>query len=223
MSVVNQDAEAVFLLQLHDAREVTQSTRHAVHTLGDDEDAATRLFHHLSCHLKFFLKVVHVVVAVFIFVAKMQTDAVEQTSVCLVVINDNVVGTGQRVDSGNDALIAKIEKICGLFLLKISQFLLKMLVHTGLSRHHTGTHRSGETPSGGTLGINLTDSWMVGQTQIIVQAPAKHFLAVENHAGTQFAFQTGKRKITVSTLTVLPDRTTRIFCYSFKNVHFYRI
>ena len=69
--------------------------------------------------------------------------------------------------------------------------------------------------------ISLSDGRMVGQAKIIVQTPAKHFFAVENHTGTQFTLQARKCKVTIGTLTVLSNRTTGVFCYSFKNIHLF--
>ena len=162
MGVVNEDTEAVLLLQGHDAGEVAQSACHAINALGDDKNAATRLGHHFSSDLKFLLKVCHVIVAVLVLVANMQTDTVKQTSMCFVVINNDIVHCGQRVDGRNNTLIAKVEEVSGFFLFKVSQLMLEMLVHACMASHHTGAHGSCKTVFGSGFSIHATNLGVVG-------------------------------------------------------------
>ena len=98
VGIVDEDAEAVFLLQGHDAGEVAKRPCHTIHALCDDKDAAARLGHHFRGDLQFLLKVFHVVVAVFVLVADVKADAVEQAGVSLVVVNNHVVRIDQSVD-----------------------------------------------------------------------------------------------------------------------------
>ena len=88
--------------------------------------------------------------------------------------------------------------------------MLEMLVHAGVTCHHTGAHGGGEAVFGSGFGIHATNLGVVGQTQIVVQAPAEHLPAIEGHARSEFTFQTRKSEITVGTFTVLPNRATGI-------------
>ena len=98
VGIVDEDTEAVFLLQGHYAGKVAQSARHAIHALGDDKDAATRFGYHLGSDLQLLLKVFHVVMAVFILVADMQTNTVKQAGMGLVVVDDDIMRASQSVD-----------------------------------------------------------------------------------------------------------------------------
>ena len=98
VGVVDENAEAVFLLQGNDAGEVAKRTCHTINALSDDKDAAARLSHHFRGDLQLLLKVFHIVVAVFVLVADMETDTIEQAGVSLVVVNNHVVRIDQSVD-----------------------------------------------------------------------------------------------------------------------------
>ena len=127
-----------------------------------------------------------------------------------VIVDNDIMGAGQGIDGRHDALVTEVEQIGGFFLLEVGQLMFEMLVHTGVPRHHTGTHGSGEAVFGGGFGIHTTNFRVVSQTQIVVQTPAEYLPAVEGHARSKFAFQTRECEITVSAFAVLPNRATGI-------------
>ena len=73
----------------------------------------------------------------------------------------------------------------------------------GLARHHTGAHRVSQAPAGGGIGVGFAHFGVIGQAEIVVDAPANHFFAFENHAITQFAFELGKHVVTFGYFGVL--------------------
>ncbi len=138
----------------------------------------------------------------------MQADTVAQAGVGLGVIDDDVASAHQRVDGGHDALIAEVELEGGFLVLEVGQFAFQLLVEGGLAGHHAASHRIGHTPAGGTFRVSFADLGMIGQAEVVVDAPAEHLLAVEAHVGTQFAFKLRECEIAVYLFTVLPDRAT---------------
>jgi len=59
---------------------------------------------------------------------------------------------------------------------------------------------------------------MIGQTQIIVQAPDQSLFSSEYHPVTYFTFQLGEHKITFCLIGILPERT-HIYGTLIKYVH----
>ena len=216
--VINQEAEAIFLLERHNLVEDAQCAGHAEHTFGDNEYATALLFGDVAGACQHFLAVHDVVVTEFVFLADMQTDTVQQTSVCLGIIYNHVVTTNQRVDGGQNALVTEVKQERSLFLLERRQTTLHLFVQGRLTGHHTATHRISHAPLGGCLCIGLTHLRMVCQTEIVIQTPAQHFLAIKAHVRSQLAFQLRESKITVRLLAVLTDRATRRFANLVKNV-----
>jgi hypothetical protein len=60
--------------------------------------------------------------------------------------------------------------------------------------------------------VHCADLGVVGQAQVVVEAPHQHFLPAEGHVGTQLAFQLGKAEVTVALFGVATDgpRSLRI-------------
>jgi hypothetical protein len=65
---------------------------------------------------------------------------------------------------------------------------------------------------------------VVGQTEVVVQAPAKYLFASEAHVGTEFAFQLGEDEVAFAGFAVLADRAAGGLFDSFKDIfHFLMI
>ena len=169
MSVVDKDAERIFLLESDDLIQLSERSGHAVNTLGDKQDTSTVLISFLTSAGKNLLAILHVVVAVLVFAADMETDTVKQASVALGVIDDDIVTACQGINRGDDTLVAEIVKERVLFLLEISEYLLQFLVITGVAGHHSGSHRISQSPVCRRLGVRLADLRMVGESKIVVK------------------------------------------------------
>ena len=148
----------------------------------------------------------------------MEADAVQQAGMALGVVYDDVMPGGKCVDGGDDTLIAEIVKERVLLLLELRELTLESLVVTGMAGHHARTHRVSETPLRGGFRVSLAHLGMVGQSEIVVEAPVEHRHAVENHMGAEFALETGIHVIAEALLKVLSDRTARVPFDSVKNV-----
>ena len=91
-----------------------------------------------------------------------------------------------------------------------------------LTAHHAGAHRSRHAELGSALGIGLAHLGVVGQTEVVVQAPVEHLLAAETHVRTDFALEFGECEITVGIGHVLANRAAGILLKTGKNInHFY--
>ena len=219
VGVVDQDAEIVFLLEGCDLVEDAERAGHAIDAFGDQQHTAAVLFGFLAGAREDHLAVFDIVVAVFVLAAHVQADAVEQAGVALVVIDDHVVAAHERVDSRDNALVAEVEQEGVFLLLEVGQFAFEALVERGVTRQHAGTHRIGQAPAGGRFAVHLADFGMIGQSQVVVQAPAEDFLTLEAHVRTELPFQLGEHEIAEGFVAVLPQGAAGIFCDSFKNIH----
>ena len=168
VGIVDQDAEAVFLLEGADFVEFAEGAGHSVYAFGDEEDAAAALVSLLAGTGENFLAVGDVVVAVFVLAADMEADAVQQAGMALSVIDDDVVTGRERVDGGHDTLVAEVEEEGVFLLLEVGEDFLQLLVIAGVTRHHAGAHRISETPVGRRLGVCLADLGMVREAEIVI-------------------------------------------------------
>ena len=217
--IVDQDAEFVFLLQRDDLVEDAQGAGHAVDAFGDQQHAAVVLLGFGAGAREDRFAVLDVVVAILVFAADVETDTVEQAGVALVVIDDHVVPAHQRVDGRDNALVAEVEEESVFLLLEVGQFAFEAFVERGMSGQHARTHRIREAPAGCGFTVDLADRRVVGQAQVVVEAPAENFLALEPHMGSQFSFQFGEHVVAEGLVTILSQRAAGIFCDSFKNIH----
>ena len=208
VSIVDEDAERVFFLESCNLVKDAECACHAEHAFGDQQHTAALLVGNLAGIAKNTLTIDDVVVAELEALAEMQTDTVAQTSMRFRVIDNDIASANQRVDGGHNALIAEVELESSFLMLEVGQLPLQLFVESGLTGHHTAAHRIGHTPAGGAFRVGLAHLGMVGQTEVVVEAPAKHLLAVETHVRTQLAFQLRECEIAVNFLAVLPDRTT---------------
>ena len=218
VGVVDEDAEVVFLLEGDDLVQLAEGAGHAVHAFRDEQDAAAVLLRLGAGAGEDLLAVRHVVVAVFVLVADVEADAVQEAGMALGVIDDDIMARDQRVNGGNDALVTEVEKEGVLLLLEIGEHLLQLLMVTGVAGHHPGAHRIGKAPVGRRLGVRLADLRMVGEAEVVVQAPVQDRNAVEDHVGAEFTLEPGIHVITESLVEILPDRAARIAGDSVKDV-----
>ena len=151
--------------------------------------------------------------------ALVQAQSVDDAGVRLGIVDDHVAGGQQAVDDRDHALVTEIEQEGILLADKRSQFTLQTLVVNGLSAHHAGAHRGRHTELRSAFGVGLAHLGVVGQSEVIVQAPVEHLLAPENHVGTDVAFEFGKGIITVGVRHVLTDGATCIFLQACKNIN----
>jgi len=103
-------------------------------------------------------------------------------------------------------------------MFKCSQFLFKLLMVYGLPRHHPGAHGRSQAVFCGSLGISLPYFGMIGQTQVIVETPYKHFPSLEFHLIRYIAFQLGKEIIPITYVGKLSQRP-HVIHYLIEYVH----
>ena len=137
---------------------------------------------------KNLLTIFNVIVAVLEFLSQMKSDTVKQTSMTFSIIDNHIMTSRKSINGGHDALISEIEKERILFLFELSENLLKLLVISGLSAHHSRPHRISKSVLSCSFGISLTDGRMIGQSKIVVEAPVKHRNAIEDHVRAKLPF-----------------------------------
>ena len=81
VSIVDQYAERIFLLELYDVSKMTQVTGHAEYALGDYQNAAALLIGQLAGVVELLLKALHVVVLESETLGKAQTHTVQDAGV----------------------------------------------------------------------------------------------------------------------------------------------
>ena len=161
----------------------------------------------------------HVVVRIYEALARVQPQPVDDAGMRLRVVDHHVAAREQRVDDRDHSLIAVVEQEGVGLAHESGQLALELLVPLGLSAHHAGPHRIGHAELGGRLGVGLAHLRMVGQAQIVVQAPVQHLAAAEDHVRADFALELRERVVAVAQLLVLADRTPGILFESFENIH----
>ena len=133
MGIVNEYAEAVFLLEFDDLVENSHRTGHAEHTLGDKKHTSAAFLCFLAGSCENFLTILDIVVTILVLAADVQTDTVQKAGMGLCIIHDDIVACGKTIDCGDDSLIAEVEKEGILLLLEISEHLLKFLMESGMA------------------------------------------------------------------------------------------
>ena len=89
----------------------------------------------------------------------------------------------------------------------------------GLTAHHAGAHRGSHAEFGGTFGVGFAHFGVIGQAQVVVQAPVQHLLSPKGHVGTDFSFEFGECEIPVGITHVHTDRASGILFEAFKNIY----
>ena len=218
VGIVDQDAEVELLLQSHNLVQRTQVAFHTIHTLGGHQNAAALLLGQRRGLGQLLAKALDVVVLIFETLGTRHAETVDQAGVSLAVVDDDVAQADDGVEDANLSLIAEVEQVAVLLVRILAQHRLNLLVQSGMAAHHTGTHRIGQAPAAGTLLVGGAHLRVVGQTQIVVQAPVQHLLAVERHLGTQLALELRKIEIAIGQLAILSQRTAGRLFDSFKNI-----
>ena len=150
--------------------------------------------------------------------AGMQPQPVDDAGVRLRIVNHHVAAGQQRIDDRNHPLIPVVQQERVGLADECGQLPFELFVPLGLPAHHTRAHRIRHTEFGGGFGIGLPHLRVVGQPQVVIQAPVQYFPPAEHHPGTDFSFQFRKCEIAVCFFGILADITS-LFFYSFKNVH----
>ena len=132
----------------------------------------------------------------------MQAHAVDDAGVRLGVVHDDIVAVHQRVDDAHHALVAEVEQQRVGLVHEVGQLVFQLLVQGGVAAHDARAHRVGHAVLGGAFGVGLAHFGVVGQAEVVVQAPGEHFFAAEHHAGLDFAFQLGKGEVAVGVVRV---------------------
>ena len=217
--VVDQQAEVEVLFHRDDLVELAQIAFHAEYALGDDEHAAAVLLGQFRRMGELLAAGFHVVVRIYEALARVQPQPVDDAGMRLRVVDHHVAAREQRVDDRDHSLIAVVEQEGVGLAHESGQLALELLVPLGLSAHHAGPHRIGHAELGGRLGVGLAHLRMVGQAQVVVQAPVQHLAAAEDHVRADFALELRERVVAVAQLLVLADRTPGILFESFENIH----
>ena len=133
VGVINEYAEAVFLLKLDDPVKDSHRPGHAENAFGDEQDTSAALLSLLAGSGQNLLTVNDVVVTVLVLAADVETDSVKKAGMSLRVIDDHVMTGRKAVNRGDNSLIAEVEKESVLLLLEVGEHPLKFLVQGGVS------------------------------------------------------------------------------------------
>jgi len=98
VSIVNQQTEIIFLFQFYNPGEISQVTRHAEHTLGDNQNAAIILFCLPGGKPKHLLTSLNIIVReykTFSSLGFVQKDTIHDAGMCFGIIDDHIVSRNQ--------------------------------------------------------------------------------------------------------------------------------
>ena len=91
VSIVNHDAELVFLLECCNLVEDSECSGHSEYTFCNEEDSATLIFSFFASPCKHSFAVLDVVVTELIFASHMQTYSVKKACMVFCVIHNDVM------------------------------------------------------------------------------------------------------------------------------------
>ena len=189
VGVVYQKTEVVFLFQISNAFYLTLHAAHAENAFGDNEYAATQLFSFFCGNLEFLLAIGDIVVTEFDTGSIGHTYAVDNGGMAVCIVNHYVVAVQQAVDSGHNTLVAVVDKATVFLVGEIGQFCFELFMPFGLAGHNACTHGVCHAVFGGRFRVGFAYFGMVGQTEVVVQAPAEDFPSLEHHVRTYFPFE----------------------------------
>ena len=219
VGVIDQQAEVEIFLHRHDLVQFAQVALHAEYAFGDDEYAAVLLLRQFRGVFELQAQRRHVVMAVYETLALVHAQAVDDAGVCLGVIDHHVARGEQAVDDRDHALIAEVQQEGVGFADELCQFALQLFVVFGLTAHHAGAHRGRHTELRSAFGVGFAHFGVIGQAQVVVQAPVQHLLSPKGHVGTDFSFEFGECEIPVGITHVHTDRASGILFEAFKNIY----
>ena len=160
-----------------------------------------------------------VVVGVYETRALVQAQAGDDAGMRFGIVDHHVARGEEAVDDRDHALIAEVQQEGVGFADELCQFALQLFVVFGLTAHHAGAHRGCHAEFGGTFGVGFAHFGVIGQAQVVVQAPVQHLLSPEGHVGTDFSFEFGECEIPVGITHVHTDRASGILFEAFKNIY----
>ena len=218
VSIVDEDAEVELLFKSHNLVERAEVAFHAVNTLGSHEDAAALLLGESRGLDELLAKRLDVVVLVFEAFGARYAETVDETSMRLAIVDDDVAERHHGVENGNLALVAEVEEVAIFLMSKLAEHRLDLLVEVGIARHGTGTHGISQTPAASTLLVGSADFGIIGEAEVVVKAPVENFFAVELHFGAKFAFEVGEIEIAVGIFLILTERAAGGLFDSVENI-----
>ena len=217
VGVVHEESEPVFLLVLDDLGELALVAGHAEHAFGHDEDAATGLGGEGTGTVELLDKALHVVVVEDEALALVQADAVDHAGVALAVIDNDIVAADEGLNGALATLVTVVQEE-GVFLLhELGELVLQLLVVLGLAAHDAGPHRVAHAPLLRRLGVHSADVRMVGEAEVVVDAPHEDLLAPEGHPVGDVALQLREGEVAMGVLGVLAKRSA-VAANAIKNV-----
>src|SRR5258707_2152111 len=125
----------------------------------------------------------------YIAMSRLQAESVDDAGMTFGVIDDDVMTTADGIDGAHYPLITIIEQGGVLFFFESCQLPFQLFVIVAIATHHTGSHGGGHTVLDGCFAIHLADLRMVGQAQIVIQAPYDLFFSTKDHPAAYFPFQ----------------------------------
>ena len=165
---------------------------HAEDPFVTTSDAAAGLVCEVLGTNELLLKAVHVVVLEHKALALVQTNAVHHAGMRLTVVHNDIVARHERLNGGLASLVTKVEQERIFLLHEVCEFLFKGFVFGGLARHHAGAHGVAHAPLSRSFCIDFADFWVVGKTEVVVDAPNKKLFSSEGHAVADFSLQLGE-------------------------------
>ena len=210
VGIVHEEGEIEILLHRHDFVQLAEVALHAEHTLRNDENAAAGLLHQFRRPSELHAEPLHVVVRIDETFAHVHAQSVDDAGMRLGIVNYGVAARQQAVDNGYHPLIAEVEQERILLAHEFRQTALQFLMVFGLPAHHACAHGSGHAELHGADGVGLAYLRMVGQSEVVVEAPVEDLLAAELHAGPYVALQLGECEIAVCIIDILPNRAAGI-------------
>src|SRR5690606_15193851 len=193
--VINQYPECILVFQGSDLPQLTLGARHAKYPFGNQQNRTSAHTGQFGSPYQLPLTAFEIVVLVYKTLPHVEANAVYDTGMRFSVVNNDVVAIYKGVDNGYHALIAVVEQKSIFFANITCQILLQFFVMDTIAGHHAGSHGVRHAEIGSRLSIHRPYFGMIGQAQVIVEAPYQMFFPVEQHPGSNFTFQLRKRKI----------------------------
>jgi len=204
--IVYEETELVILFQGGDLFEPALVAGHAEDAFRDDEDPpGILLFYKGGGALQLFFAVFKIVVLEYVAMAGVKAEAVDDAGVAFGVVYDDVMAAAYGVDGAHNTLVAIVKQGGILFPFKGRQLSFQLLVIVAVTTHHTGSHGGGHTKLGGGFCVDLADLRVVGEAQVVIQAPDDLFFSPEIHPATDLSLQFGKCEISMRPFSVLAD------------------
>ena len=137
--------------------------------------------------------------------ALVKPDTIDHAGVALAVVDDHVVAADERLDGTLATLVAIVEQEGVLLLHELGEVTLELLVVGGLAAHDAGAHRVAHAPLLRGFGVHGPDFRVVGEAEVVVDAPDQDLLPPKGHAVGDVSLELGEGEVSVGLLGVLPE------------------